>query len=221
MTPVDDDAPPASAAESLALIRQEQAKAARVVGLNPLLYYVPWGLAWFIGFGLLFLRYGPDGKVFVDLPAWLPLASLFVLMALAMLSTILVSAIRGRSLEGRSSWQGSAYGFAWFFAFAGVGTTMSHFAKLLPEAERGLLWATASVGLVGAMYMCGAAIWLSRDMFIFGAWLTLINIAGVLAGAGWHSLIISLGGGGGLILLGLLFQFRARAVRTEVEGPPA
>ncbi|GAA2327238.1 transporter [Dactylosporangium salmoneum] len=210
MTPVDDDAPPASAAESLELIRKERAAAARTLQLNPLLYYVPWGGAWLIGFGLLFLRYGPNGKVFVDLPDWLPLASLFVLMALAMLATVVVSAVRGRGLAGRSSWQGSAYGFAWFFAFAGVGTTTSHFAKLLPEDERGLLWACVSVGLVASMYMAGAAVWMSRDMFIFGAWLTIINIAGVAAGPGWHSLLISLGGGGGLILLGLILQVRAR-----------
>ncbi|MFG2045448.1 transporter [Dactylosporangium sp. NPDC048998] len=209
MTPVDDDAPPASAAESLELIRREQAAAARTMALNPLLYYLPWGGAWLIGFGLLFLRYGPDGRVFVDLPAWLPLASLFVLMALAMASTVLVSVVRGRGVEGRSSWQGTAFGFAWFLAFAGVGTTTNRFAQLLPDAERSLLWACASVGLVGAMYMAGSAIWISRDMFVFGAWLTVINIAGVLAGPGWHSLLVSVGGGGGLCLLGILLQLRA------------
>ncbi|MER7003378.1 transporter [Dactylosporangium sp. NPDC000555] len=210
MTPVDDDAPPASAAESLELIRREQAAAARTMALNPLLYYMPWGGAWLIGFGLLFLRYGPDGRVFVDLPAWLPLASLFALMALAMASTALVSAVRGRGLEGRSSWQGTAFGLAWFFSFAGVGTTTNRFAQFLPEAERGLLWACSSVGLVGALYMAGAALWMSRDMFVLGAWLTVINIAGVLAGPGWHSLLISLGGGGGLCLLGILLHLRAR-----------
>jgi hypothetical protein len=210
MTPVDDDAPPASAAESLELIRRERAAVARTLELNPLLYYVPWGVAWLVGFGLLFLRFGPDGRVFVDLPRWLPLVSLFVLMALAMASTVLVSALRGRGVQGRSSWQGTAYGFTWFFGFAGIGTTMSHFAKLLPEPERGLLWACASVGLVGALYMAGAALWLSRDMFVFGAWLTVINIAGVSAGPGWHSLIISIGGGGGLCLLGVLLRLRDR-----------
>ncbi|MGI5236973.1 transporter [Dactylosporangium sp. CA-139066] len=210
MTPVDDDAPPASAAESLELIRREQAAAARTLELNPLLYYVPWGAAWLIGFGLLFLRYGPDGRVFVDLPDWLPLVSLFALMALAMATTTVLTATRGRAVQGRSSWQGTAYGFTWFFSFAGVGTTMSHFAPLLPESERGLLWACVSVGVVSALYMAGAAIWMSRDMFIFGAWLTVINIAGVLAGAGWHSLIISIGGGGGLCLLGVLLRLRGR-----------
>jgi hypothetical protein len=215
MTPVDDDAPPASAAESLELIRREQAAAVRTVALNPLVYYVPWGAAWLIGFGLLFLRYGPDGRVFVDLPDWLPLASLFTLMALAMLSTVVVSAVRGRVIEGRSSWQGAAYGFTWFFAFAGLGTTVSRFAELLSEPERGLLWASSSVGTVGALYMAGAAIWMVRDMFVLGAWLTVINIAGVYAGPGWHSLIIAVGGGGGLCLLGVVLWLRGRAVGAE------
>src|SRR3954463_1542301 len=117
MTPGDDDAPPASAAESLALIHKERVNAARNIGLNPLAYYLPWGFAWLIGFGLLFLRYGPDGRSFVPLPDWLPLIPLFTLMVLAMVSTSIVSARRGRGVQGRSSWQGRAYGFAWFLAY--------------------------------------------------------------------------------------------------------
>ncbi|GAA2614621.1 hypothetical protein GCM10010399_51840 [Dactylosporangium fulvum] len=210
MAPADDDAPPASPAESLALIQREQDAASRSVGFNPLVYYLPWGSAWLIGFGLLFLRYGPDGRVFVDLPAWLPLASLFVLMALAMVSTVTVSTVRGRHVEGRSSRRGAAYGFAWFFAFGGIGSTVSRFDDFLPQSERGLLWASVCVGTVGVMYMCGAAIWFSRHMFLLGAWLTVINIVGVHAGPGWHSLLIATGGGGGLILFGLLLWIKER-----------
>jgi hypothetical protein len=210
MTPVDDDAPPASPAESLALIRQERAAVASTIELNPLLYYLPWGLAWLIGYGLLFLRYGPDGRVFVALPDWLPLVVLFTAIALAMVSTTVVSARRGRGVQGRSSWQGTAYGFAWFLAFVGVGSTTGHFVGFLPEQEQGLLWACVSVGTVAVMYMAGAAIWLSHDMFVLGAWLTVINIAGVALGPGWHSLLISLGGGGGLCLFGALLWLRGR-----------
>jgi len=210
MKPVDDDAPPGSPAESLELIQRGRVAAARTVALNPLLYYLPWGLAWLIGFGLLFLRYGPHGRVFVRLPDWLPLVSLFSLMALAMVSTAVISAQRGRHIEGRSSWQGSAYGFAWFLAFAGVGSTMPRFADLLPEPERGLLWASVSVGTTAVMYMAGSAIWMSRDMFVLGAWLTVINIIGVYAGPGWHSLLVSVGGGGGLCLLGIVVWLRMK-----------
>lgn len=210
MTLVDDDAPPASPAESLALIQQERAAVAGTIAVNPLGYYLPWGLAWLVGYGLLFLRYGPDGRVFVDLPGWLPLVVLFAGMALAMVSTLVVSIHRGRGVEGRSSWQGTAYGLAWFLAFAGVGSTLGRFAPLLPEPERGLLWASVSIGTVAVMYMAGSAIWLSRDMFVLGAWLTVVNIAGVALGPGWHSLLVGLGGGGGLCLFGVLLWLRGR-----------
>ena len=46
--------------------------------------------------------------------------------------------------------------------------------------------------------MAGGAIWKSRDLFILGGWIAVINVVGVLAGPGWHSLVISLAGGGGL-----------------------
>ncbi|GAA3223286.1 transporter [Dactylosporangium siamense] len=213
MTPVDDDAPPASPAESLALIRQEQAAVADTVAINPLAYYLPWGVAWLIGYGLLFLRYGPGGRIFVPLPDWLPLVTLFALMVLAMTSTMVVSARRGRGVQGRSSWQGTAYGLAWFLAFAGVGSTTGRFVRYLPADEQGLLWACVSVGTVAVMYLAGSAIWLSRDMFVLGAWLTVINIAGVALGPGWHSLLISAGGGGGLIALGLTLAMRERRRR--------
>lgn len=180
------------------------------IALNPLLYYLPWGFAWLVGFGLLFLRYGPDGRVFVALPDLLPLVSLFALMVVAMVTTTVVSARRGRGVEGRSSWQGTVYGFTWFLAFAGVGSTTGHFVRFLPEAEQGLLWESVSVGTVAVMYMAGAAIWVSRDMFVLGAWLTVINIAGVALGPGWHSLLSSVGGGGGLILLGVVLWLRGR-----------
>ncbi|MEV4137402.1 transporter [Dactylosporangium sp. NPDC049742] len=210
MTPVDDDAPPASPAESLALIQQERTAVTSTITPNPLVYYLPWGLAWLVGYGLLFLRFGPGGRVFVDLPEWLPLVVLFAAMAAAMVSTLVASVRRGRGVEGRSSWQGTAYGIAWFLAFAGVGSTTGRFVRYLPQDEQGLLWACVSVGTVAVMYMTGAAIWLSRDMFVLGAWLTVINIAGVALGPGWHSLLISAGGGGGLCLLAVVFWWRGR-----------
>ncbi|GAA1537662.1 hypothetical protein GCM10009827_065680 [Dactylosporangium maewongense] len=210
MTPVDDDAPPASPAESLALIQQERTAVTSTITLNPLVYYLPWGLAWLVGHGLLFLRFGPGGRVFVDLPEWLPLVVLFAAMATAMVSTLVASVRRGRGVEGRSSWQGTAYGIAWFLAFAGVGSTTGRFVRYLPQDEQGLLWACVSVGTVAVMYMAGAAIWLSRDMFVLGAWLTVINIAGVALGPGWHSLLISAGGGGGLCLLAVVLWWRGR-----------
>ncbi|MFB9179488.1 transporter [Dactylosporangium sucinum] len=206
----DDDAPPESPAESLAMISRERDAVSRSMRLNPLAYYLPWGFAWLIGFGLLFLRYGPHGRVYVPMPGWLPLVVLVTLLAGAAISTIAMSAAKGRHVHGRSSWQGAAYGWTWFLAFSGVGSTLGRFTAYLPESERGLLWASVSVGVTAIMYLAGSAIWLSREMFVLGAWVTVVNIAGVAAGPGWHSLLVALGGGGGLILFGLAMWVRGR-----------
>ena len=60
----DDDAAPVSAAESLRLIEAQRAATERSLTPDPRLIYWPWGVAWLVGFGLLFLRYGPDGQVY-------------------------------------------------------------------------------------------------------------------------------------------------------------
>src|SRR5688500_16009952 len=114
MTRNEDDLPPADPAETLRLIGVQRAEAARRLNPDLRLYYWPWGAAWLIGFGLLFLRFGPDGRVFVNLPPWLPLTSLFVLLlaAAAVSGTAGVKAYG--QIVGDSSRRGAWYGYAWF-----------------------------------------------------------------------------------------------------------
>jgi hypothetical protein len=47
-------------------------------------------------------------------------------------------------------------------------------------------------------------------MFVLGVWITVLNIAGVLAGPGWHSLLIAVLGGGGMLGTGVVFWLRSR-----------
>ena len=73
--PADGDDVPPSLDDSLRLIREGQATAARLIQPNPLTIYVPWGVAWFVGYGLLFLRYGA-GQILGGMPGWLPYVAL-------------------------------------------------------------------------------------------------------------------------------------------------
>src|SRR5262245_50622440 len=98
-----EDPAPASPAESLRLIEAQRAAAQRSLSPDPRLIYWPWGIAWFVGFGLLYLRFGPDNKVTVDLPAWLPLTTLFVLMGIAFVVSGVAGARSGRQISGDSS----------------------------------------------------------------------------------------------------------------------
>ncbi len=199
-----DDGPPISAAESLRLIKEQQEATERSLTPDPRLIYWPWGLAWLIGFGLLYLRHGPGDQVLWNLPGWLPLASLFVLMLTAGLVSGIAGARAGSAVSGESNIKGMMYGFAWFLGFAGMAVTLARIEDFLPEPQVGLIWAATSVGLVSVLYLAGGAIWKSWDLFILGCWLAVINVGGVLAGPGWHSLVISLAGGGGLIVAGAI-----------------
>lgn len=197
--------------ESLRLIARERAAVAgRHRGMMAV-YYLPWGIAWFVGFGLLTLDQGPGSdRPWVDLPDALPLIVLFVLMAIAAVITVAAAAREASQIGGESNRRGTIYGISWALAFGTIFPILGRFADHLPENQRGLLFGSVSVALTGVFYLAGAAIWLDWTMLVLGGWLLLVNLAGVLAGPGWHSLIIAVAGGGALITAGLLVHVSAR-----------
>jgi hypothetical protein len=202
--PDTDDHPPASPADSMRLIAEERATAARELVPDIRLLSWPWGIAWLVGFGLLFLRFGPNDRVFVPMPEWLPLAVLFTLLVVAAVISATVSGRAGRQTAGRSSYQGLLFGVSWPIAFATTFTIAVRFSDRLPDDEVGLLWASLAVAVTGVLYLAGGAIWSARAMYLMGVWLLAINAAGVIIGPGWHSLIIAVGGGVGLIVSGAI-----------------
>jgi hypothetical protein len=199
-----EDRPPADAADALRVIQVQQAEATRRLNPDVRFYYWPWGLAWLIGFGLFFLRFGPGGRIFVNLPGWLPLTTLFVLLAVAGAVSGIAAARAYGQIAGESSRRGAWWGLTWLAAYAGMATILGRVSANLPEDLEGLLWAASAVGITGMLHMAGGAIWLDRNLFALGVWVTISNIVGVLAGTGWHSLIVSLAGGGGMLLAGTI-----------------
>ncbi|WP_250002190.1 transporter [Actinoplanes sp. M2I2] len=210
MTPIDDDAPPLDPAESLALIERERAKLGRDLAPDPRVMFWPWGIAWLVGFTFLFLRFGPDGRVYVDMPAWLPLAVLPLLMIAAGILTGIAGGRAGSRISGPSTRQGVMYGVSWSVAFTGFSILFAQFSDILSEDRAGLLWAGGMVALTGVLHMAGGAVWNDRDLFVLGAWTSLINIVGILIGPGWHSLIVAVAGGGGMIAAGLIGWLKLR-----------
>jgi hypothetical protein len=206
----DDDTPLGNPADALALIERERANLVRDIVPDPRLMYWPWGIAWLIGFGLLFLRYGPDDRVYVNLPEWLPLTTLMLLFIAAGLITGFAGSRAVRRTSGPTSRAGLLYGVSWSIAFFGFSVLYSRLANDLPSAEAGLLWAGGMVALTGALHMAGSAIWQDPSLFVLGAWTSLVNVAGIAAGPGWHSVIVAIAGGGGMLVAGALGWRRLR-----------
>ncbi|WP_433497716.1 hypothetical protein ACQP1K_22710 [Sphaerimonospora sp. CA-214678] len=208
-----EKSPPLSPQETLRLISQGRAEARRKLGGSPLLLYVPWGLAWLLGLGAMFLRNGPDGRVFVDMPEFLPRVILFGVMAIALLINVLGVYRGNRGLSGRSSEQGLMYGLAWMLGMTGVAAITGSLARFLPYSHQELAWTALITAAVGILYLAGAAVWTDWRVFVFGGWLIVSDMAGVWAGPGWHSLVVALAGGGGLIVFGVVLEIRSRMTR--------
>jgi hypothetical protein len=210
MAPNDDDLPPVDPAESLALIERQRAETERLLTPDPRLFLWPWGLAWLIGFALFFLRFGPDGRVFVPMPSWLPLVVLMTLIITAGIVTGITGARAGRQVSGPTSEQGLMYGITWSVAFAGTAFVLGQVSGLLPDDKVNLLWAGTMVALTGALHMVGGAIFRDRALFALGLWTSAINVIGVALGGGWHSLVLAVAGGGAMLLAGWLGARRLR-----------
>ena len=125
--------------------------------------------------------------------------------------TGITGARAGRWVSGPSSTQGAMYGISWSIAFAGMSTVLARVSDYLPEPQLNLLWAGVMVGLTGALHMAGGAIYKDRTLFGLGAYVSVVNIVGVLIGPGWHSLILAVAGGAGMLVAGVLSWARLRA----------
>jgi hypothetical protein len=205
-----DQAPP-SVTEAHRLIAHERPAMARRTFAHPSVYYVTWGVAWLVGFGLTFLHGGLDGRGIVAMPDLVPAVTFAALLVAAAVVTIVVSTRSRGRIAGASNERGLMYGVSWGVAFAMVWVVAGRLSGSLPPVEVGLLWSALSTGVVGALYACGAAIWRDRAMFALGVWVSAVNVAGVLAGPGWHSLLMSVAAGGGLLATGVVMQARQRS----------
>jgi hypothetical protein len=211
----DDDLPPANPAESLRLIERERAETELSITPDPRAFLWPWGFAWVVGFTLYFLRYGPGDRVFVDMPGWLPLAVLLTLILAAGIFTGWYGAQLSRHISGPSNRQGVMYGVTWSVAFAGMTVVLSTTNNLLSDAHSNLLWAGAMVAVTGIMHMAGGAIWNDRSLFALGLWTSVINVVGIFVGAGWHSLILAVLGGGAMLVAGTWQWLRLRRLASR------
>ena len=195
--PADD--PELTPEDSLAVIAAQQRLAQRRLELDPVHAYVPWGLAWLVGYALFFLRFGPDERVFISMPEWLPLTVLLVLLGLAGLVTGVAGHRAYRGVAGESSERGLMYGLAWAFATVGFIAIANRFEAHLPDPLAGLLWGALPVLVTATLFMSGGAVWRDRQQFGLGVWLVAVLVVALIAGPGWHSLVIAALGGGGFL----------------------
>jgi hypothetical protein len=203
---VDDGERVRSPEETLRLIEEQQAATVRRLRGDPLFLYVPWGVAWLVGFTCFFLHYGLDGKPYAPISQ---AQALTVLMIFQLIAGSLVAYEITRmntGVRGDTTAKGAMYGYTWFAGMVVMSIIAIRVGPMLPEAESGLLWAGISLLVVGVLYMAGGAIFLFWPMFFVGIGINAVNALGVLLGPGWHALLTAVLLGCGQIIVGLWWR---------------
>ncbi|MCW0215655.1 MAG: hypothetical protein OJJ54_20050 [Pseudonocardia sp.] len=204
-TTTDDDSP-GDAADALALIRREQARASSQLGPNMAALFGVWGVVWLL-IGVLWFLAGVGS-------APRPVASWGT--ALAVLAGVAISAFlgirSGRGVAGESSRQGLLYGLTWPVTMTALGVIVSAMTTQLdlPDAAMTVLVPALFVFLVGALYALSGAIWGDVTNYVLGFWIVAVAVASMFAGAPANSLVLGVGAGGGLLVVAGLGLTRER-----------
>jgi hypothetical protein len=192
----------------LGLLESERIRTAQALDPDPRLIYGSWGLAWAVGFLLLWsaARGGP-----LDLRLGVAGAIFAACLAGAVVVTVVHVIRRASGIRGVSSRVGAMYGWAWFLAFTCLTLVMTGADRAgLPETTLGLLWSTLSGLVVGTLYLAGGALWQDGVQYGLGVWILVASAAGSLAGYPGAYLTMAVCGGGGFLLAAAYFAVHGR-----------
>jgi hypothetical protein len=206
-TTTADDESPLGPEESLALIERESSRIHKRLMTSPVPFLLCWGFVYLLGFGGLYLAYGP--RLF-------PETVVGIVFAVLIVAGIVFSAVYGircgRGVRGGSQTTGAMYGISWplaFFALTGVNIGLQQRFGLA-DNQVTLLWSTSAMILVGAMYLVSAAMWRSSTMYAFGVIVLAGAVVCVLVGAPASYLVVAVAIGGGMLLMAAVWLLRSR-----------
>jgi hypothetical protein len=195
--------------EAAALIAATSRQARSALAIRLPLVYLPWGAAWLIGLGAMWLSV--RGQHPYQGPSGLTVALLVILLLAAIGVTMIVVTRATHGVSGPSAVQSRIYGLSWPVGFAGLfgidGALSQHGAS---GPVLGLVSGAGPILVTGLIYVLGAAIWLDWSMFWLGTWLAAVAVAGAWAGPVSLPLIGALAGGGGFLAMAAILALRHR-----------
>jgi hypothetical protein len=189
----------------LAMVEHERERTIRAIEPDARLIYGLWGIAWLIGFLLMWLARRDDPS----LDGTVAGIAYAALMIAAIVVTIVHTMRRTAGVRGVSSRVGAMYGWCWFLGFAGLTAVMNAALRAGASDELiGILWPALSGLVVGLLYLAGGALWQDRFQYGLGLWILISSSIGALAGYPGVYLVMALCGGGGFLLAAAFFTVR-------------
>lgn len=208
-TPNDPDGP--LSPEAMLQLVHDQQRHVRRTHLSPIPWMMAtWGVAWTVGF-LLMWSVPPGGNPWFRVPSEMASTSFAVLLIMAMAISAFLGFRIGRGVKGPSTFAGAVYGISWFLcggAFAALGVALVRNGMSSELAS--LFFPSAFALMAGALYLAGAALWRSVSQLVLGILLLLVGAVSPFFGAPANNLVLAVLGGGGFLVMAVVFSARQR-----------
>ncbi|QEO09461.1 hypothetical protein [Protaetiibacter larvae] len=205
--PADDTLDPEAA---LALIDDETRGMQRATVSQVPFYYFVWGVAWLVGYLLLWASWDDSGSPVV-VPSAIAVPVFTALIVLAAVGSAVVGIRANRGIRGGRSFVGTVYGISWSilgFTAASIGVALARSAEGSDVAI--LYFPSAYALVVAALYLAGAMLWHSIDQLVIAIVMALAAAATPWFGAPGNLLAMALIAGGALTVGGVLAVIRVR-----------
>lgn len=168
------------------------------------LFFLSWGIAWLVGYLLLWAANAGDASpVRVDhLPAWIAFGALMV-------GAVVVSTVTGirmnRGIRGASQWVGAIYGWSWMILGVAVAAIGSGLLRAGMDAELALIFFPSGYAIiVAALYLAGAMLWRSIDQLVIALIFAVAAAVSPFFGVPGNLLVLAIVGGGSLLVGGVI-----------------
>ncbi|MEJ3405126.1 hypothetical protein WDJ51_10310 [Rathayibacter sp. YIM 133350] len=212
----DDEALDPAAA--LALLNDQQRDIARqLASLVPWILFA-WGVAWTVGFGMLWLIDGARPAFSVPWPVAAVVFAALNLAALIATAILGVRSGRGIRTAPDAAFTGAVYGSTWTIGFVVIfafGAALQ--VNGMDPSLSSIYYPTASAAFVGIMYILAGGIWHTWSMIVLGGWFALVAAVAPFFGYPANYLIFAVAGGG-VFLLGALAAWIRIARGAPAKG---
>lgn len=214
-TPItSDDDTALDPAAALALIGRQQEVMGKQTARDIPWILLAWGVAWSVGFGMLWLIDGAKPGFSIPLPVAAITFAVLTIGAIVASAVIGARAGRGIRTSPAAAFTGTVYGITGsvgFFALFAFGTALVY--NGMPADLQNIYYPVGSALLVGIMYLMAAAIWRTKSLIILGGWIILVALVAPFLGYPNHYLVFAIAGGGGFLISAATLAWAMRVPR--------
>ncbi len=208
-----------SPAEMMALLQAQQRSTSGELGGPVPLILAAWGLAWLVGFLVLWVSGG--GVPGVEIPAQTAFTLFATVLSLAVVASIGLGIWSSRGIKSgaTSAFQGAVYGVSWSLSLIAAAVIGSGLIENGMSGELASLYFPSVMCLVvGVLYLAGAALWRAIPLLVAGPWLLLIAAVAPYLGAPNNNLLMAIGGGGAFLAVGIAAAVSNSRIRAAADA---